>query len=92
MGSIVKPVGDRNTKVFDGVGVEGAFVGSSVKAIFAESSEHLSDMFMVKFFVVGIDENVIKIDDHANIKYLREDVIHESLKSGWSVGESERHD
>ena len=55
------------TKVFNCVGVEGAFIGSSVKTIFAKSSEYLMDMFSVKFFVVGIDKNVVEVDDYANI-------------------------
>jgi hypothetical protein len=41
---------------------------------------------------LGIDEDVIEVDDYANIEHVREDVIHESLKSGWRAGESKRHD
>ena len=47
--------------------MEGAFIGSSVKTIFAKSSEHLTDMFSVKFFVVGVDKNVVEVDDYADI-------------------------
>ena len=72
--------------------MEGAFVGSSVETIFVESSKYFADMFSVKFFVVGIDEDVVEVNDYADIEHVGEDVIHESLKSGWSVGESERHD
>jgi hypothetical protein len=68
--------------------VESAFVGFSIKSIFAESSEHLSDMFAVKFFIVRVDEDVVKVGDHANIEHVGEDVIHESLKSSWRIGES----
>ena len=72
--------------------MEGAFVGSSIETIFAETSEYFADMFSVKFFVVGIDEDVVEVNDYADIKHVGEDVVHESLKSGWSVGESEQHD
>ena len=69
-----------------------AFIGSSVKTIFAKSSEYLTDMFSVKFFVVQIDKDVIEVDDYADIEHVGEDVIHESLESSWRVGKSERHD
>jgi hypothetical protein len=47
--------------------VESAFIGSSGKTIFTKSSEYLTDMFSVKFFVVGIDKNVVEVDDYADI-------------------------
>ena len=72
--------------------MEGAFIGSSVETIFAETSEYFADMFLVKFFVVGIDEDVVEVNDYADIEHVKENVVHESLKSGWSVGESEWHD
>ena len=72
--------------------MESAFIGSSIKTIFAKSLEYLMDMFLVKFFVVRIDKDVVKVDDYADIEHVREDVVHESLKSGWRVGESKRHD
>ena len=50
------------------------------------------DMFLVKFFVVRIDKDVVKVDDYADIEHVREDVVHESLKSGWRISESKRHD
>ena len=72
--------------------MEGTFVDSSVETIFAKSSEHLSDMFAVEFLVVGVDEDIIEINYYANIEHVGEDVVHESLKSGWRIGEPERHD
>ena len=71
--------------------MESAFIGSSIKLIFMESTEYLSDMFAVKV-LVGVDEYIIKVDDYANVEHVREDIVHKSLKSGWSIGESERHD
>ena len=50
------------------------------------------DMFLVKFFVVKIDKDVVKVDNYADIEHVREDVVHESLKSGWRIGEFKRHD
>ena len=72
--------------------MEGAFIGSSVKLIFAESTEYLSDMFAVKVLVVGVDEYIIKVDNYTNVEHVGENIVHKSLKSGWSVGESEWHD
>ena len=72
--------------------MESAFIGSSIKLIFVESTEYLSDMFAVKVLVVRVDEYIIKVDNYTNVGHIGEDIIHKSLKSGWSVGESEQHD
>jgi len=79
------------TKIFDGIGMESAFLCSSVKSIFLETSEYLSDMFAMKFRIVGIDENVIKVNYYANVEHVGEDVIHEPLEGGWSICESKWH-
>jgi hypothetical protein len=49
-------------------------------------------MFLVLRRVVGIDQDVINIDNDANIKHIAENVIHEMLKNSWTVGKTERHD
>ena len=49
-------------------------------------------MFAVKVFVVRVDEYIIKVDNYANIEHVRENIVHKSLKSGWSVSESKWHD
>jgi hypothetical protein len=72
--------------------MESAFIGSSIKTIFTKSTKYLSDMFAMKFFIVGVDEDIVEIDDHVNIEHVREDVVYEFLKSCWRISESKRHD
>ena len=59
--------------------------------VFLEASEDFSDMFSVLFHVVGVDEDVIQIDKDTYIKHVREDVIHEVLKSCQCVSQTEGH-
>ncbi len=49
-------------------------------------------MLLVCFHIVGVDEDVVKIDDNTNIEHIGEDVVHESLERSWGIGKSERHD
>ena len=48
-------------------------------------------MLLVLGDVVGIDEDVVEVDDHIDVEEIREDVVHETLESCRSVGESEGH-
>ena len=86
------PWGSVNYWVFDSVFMEIAFVSSGVKTIFSETSEYLSHMFTMEFWIVGVDEDIIQVENNTDIKHVGEDIVHKSLKSGWSIGESERHD
>ena len=49
-----------------------------------KASENLTDMLMVLFHVVGIDEDTY-------IEHVGEDVVHEVLKSCWCISQTERH-
>jgi hypothetical protein len=49
-------------------------------------------MFPVLRRVVGIDQDVVDIDNNANIKHIAENIIHETLKNHGTVGKTERHD
>ena len=48
-------------------------------------------MFLMICWVVGINEDVVQVNDHANIQEITEDVIHEMLESCESIGKSEGH-
>ena len=48
-------------------------------------------MFPMLFGVVGVDENVVQVDKNANVKEVREDVIHEALERSRRVRESKGH-
>ena len=55
------------------------------ETVLLEPSEYLSDVFDVLFQVLGVNEDVVKIDDHECVKEIREDVIHEVLESGGCI-------
>ena len=42
-------------------------------------------MFNVLFQILGVNEDVIEIDDHECVKEVGEDVIHEVLESGGHI-------
>ena len=48
-------------------------------------------MFFVLGHILGVDKNVVQVDDDADIKKVTEDVVHKTLKSGRGIGKSERH-
>jgi hypothetical protein len=64
------------------------------KVIFSEPTQYFSDMSDVIGEVVGLieDHKVVEISGQPFIKDIAEDVIHEVLESGGSVGETEGHD
>ena len=57
-----------------------------------KSFEDRSEMFFVFFMGLAIDEDIVEVDDDAGIEEVSENFIHESLKCGWRIAESERHD
>ena len=54
-------------EILDGVNVEVTLVRSSEEAMFAEVSKHLTDMLFVLCGVIGVNEDVVKVDDDMNI-------------------------
>jgi len=59
--------------------------------VFSEASEHFTDMVTMEIGIVGVDEDVIQVHEDANIEEVAKNVIHESLKGSWRIGESDRH-
>ena len=57
-------------------------VRTGIETMFAEMTEDLSDMLLVFCRVVGVDEDVVKVDGNINVEEVAEDVIHESLEGG----------
>jgi hypothetical protein len=72
--------------------MEIAFVSSGIETIFSETSEYFLDTFTMEFQIVRVDEDIIQVDNNTDIEHVREDIVHKSLKSGWSIGKSKRHD
>ena len=49
-------------------------------------------MFLVLGKIVRVDEDIVQINSNTNIKKILENIIHEALESGGSVGKAEGHD
>ena len=73
------------------VGGEMTLVRMGIETMFVETTEDLADMLYVFHRVIGVDDDVVKIDGNIYIKEITEDDIHESLESGRSIGQSEGH-
>ena len=41
--------------------------------------------------IIGIDKNVVEVNDNVDVEQVTEDVLHEALESSRSVAEPERH-
>ncbi len=47
---------------------------------------------MLFALTLGIDEDVIKVYYHKNVELLRHYFVDITLKDGWRIGQSKRHD
>ena len=81
----------NEAEILDGVGGEMTLVRTGIETMFPETTEDLTDMLLVFHRVIGVDEDVVKVDGDINVEEVAEDVIHESLESGRSIGQSEGH-
>ena len=78
-------------QILDGRDVEKTLIGMGIEVMLSEALENFSDMALVFFLRVGVDEYVIEVHQYTNIEQVAEDVIHEALESSGCIGESERH-
>ena len=62
------------------------FVRMGIETMLPEMTENLMDMFLVFHRVVGVDEDVIEVDGNIYVQKVTENVVHESLESGWGIG------
>jgi len=68
--------------------VELAFACLGEKPYFVQSAEYFLDLAFMGSKVVGIDQDIVKIDDNAYIDHVGKSVVHEPLEGGWRVGKS----
>ena len=68
--------------------MEGTLISVGIKSML---SEYLSDMFLVVVKIIGVDQNVVQINENAYIQEIGENDIHKMLKSGRGIGKSEGH-
>ena len=72
--------------------MEETLISTGIKMMLSEALENFSDMALVFFFGVGVDEYVVEVHQYTNIEQVAEDVIHEVLKSGGCISKSKHHD
>ena len=84
--------GEDVAEILDGLRVEFALVCAGVEVVLAESSEDFLDMFLVVHGVVGVDEDVVEVDNNADVEEVGEDVVDKLLESCGGVRNSKRHD
>ena len=68
-----------------------AFICTGEKAVSAKSPQHFLDMAFMLCEVVRIDQDVVQIDNDIDVYHIRENVVHESLKSCGSVSKAFWH-
>ena len=60
--------------------------------MFLETAEYLTDMFSVVVHVVGVDQDVIKVNDNTHIDQVHKNFVNKLLPCGGSVAKSEGND
>ena len=68
--------------------MEFVFLYFGIKTSFAEILEHFFYMPVMFGHVIQVYEYIIQIDHNTDIQEIRENVIHELLKSHGSIGET----
>jgi hypothetical protein len=68
-----------------------AFIRTSMKLVKAKPTKDFTDLLPVLRRVVRVNQNVVKVDNDTDIDHVRENVIHEALKTGGSISKSFRY-
>ena len=79
------------SEVFTGSDVKLSFICTGKESVSMESVEYFPDVSFMLRKVIGIDQYVVQIDNDINVYHIREDVIHELLKSCGSVSKAFQH-
>ena len=83
---------ETEIEVLGGGGMELTFLWLGEEIVLLEASEDFVDMFLMGLEVLGVYQDVIQIDDNADIEEIHEDTIDESLKSHGSICQAKGHD
>ena len=56
------------------------------KAVFPQFVQHPADSINVSLaYILGVDQDVILVNNHKNVKFFGQDLIDVTLKAGWCV-------
>ncbi len=71
--------------------MEFTFLQLEEQMMLAELLEDLRNVAAMVGQVLGVNEDIIYVNDHELMEELPEHLVHESLEDGWGVGNAERH-
>ena len=63
-----------------------------VELVGAEDGEDGSKVLFMFFDNLGVDQQVVEVNDDGGVEVLAEDLVHEALEGGWGIGETKRDD
>jgi len=61
------------------------------ETVLPEPLEYLSDMLDMLFWILGVNEDVVKVHHNIGVKEVGEDVVHEVLECGGHICEPKGH-
>jgi len=53
--------------------------------MFLKTSEDFLNMFAMFFQVVGVDQNIVQVNQYADVEHIRKDIVNKVLKGGWAI-------
>jgi len=71
--------------------VKFTFLYFGIKTSLVEILKYFFNMLVIFGYVIRVDEYVIQIDNDTDIQEIRENIVHESLKSHKSIGKTKEH-
>ena len=63
-----------------------------VELVGAEDGEDGGKVLFMFFDSLGVDQQVVEVNDDGGVEVLAEDLVHEALEGGWGIGETKRDD
>ncbi|KAF8623746.1 hypothetical protein AX17_007300, partial [Amanita inopinata Kibby_2008] len=57
-----------------------ALLNLGIELMLSESVENFADVLLMICGVIGVDEDVVQIDDDADVEHIAEDIVHEVLE------------
>lgn len=84
--------GDAKSEILNLEGMELALVRFSIQVMSPQRLQNQLYVLFVFFLVVGVDEDVVQVNDDEDVEVGGKDGVNQALENGWGVGESEGHD
>ena len=76
------------SKIFDGIGEEITLGLLDIEAVLLQAFEDLSKMLLMLSWIFRVNQDISQIKNDTNVQHISEDLIHESLKCYWDIGQS----